>query len=100
MVSSSLARFYLKVIKTPDNREKGTKLVRKILQEAQVSVKISLGCSVASNCPCCSACWETCTPGTGGGQPLLSWRKYRCLLFIDNLYGIVHLKSDFVLPSK
>ena len=43
MVSSSLARFYLKVIKTPDNREKGTKLVRKILQEAQVSVKISLG---------------------------------------------------------
>ena len=41
LAGTSLARFYLKVIKTPVNREKGTRLVRKILQEAQVSVKIS-----------------------------------------------------------
>ena len=51
MASTSLARFYLKVIKTPDNREKGTRLVRKILQEAQVSIKISPECPVAFNCP-------------------------------------------------
>ena len=44
LVSTSLARFYLKVIKTPNNREKGTKLVRKILQESQVSVRISPVC--------------------------------------------------------
>ena len=100
LASTSLARFYMKVVKTPDNREKGTELVRKILKEAQVMVTISPGCPVAFNCSYCSACRETCTPGTGGGLPLLSWRKYRCLLFIDDLYGIVHLKSDFVLPSK
>ena len=41
LASTSLARFYMKVVKTPDNREKGTRLLRKILQEAQVSVKIS-----------------------------------------------------------
>ena len=38
LASTSLYRFYLKVIKTPDNREKGATLVRKILREAQVSV--------------------------------------------------------------
>ena len=91
LASTSLARFYLKVIKTPDNREKGTKLVRKILQEAQVSVKIIIICPVASNCLCFSACRGISTQGTGGGRPPLSWRKYRCSLFIASLYGIVHL---------
>jgi hypothetical protein len=89
LVSTSLARFYLKVVKTPDNREKGTILVRKILQEAQVSVKISPRCPVAFNRPYFSSCRETCTPGTGGGLPLLSWRKYRCC----SLYNCQMLSS-------
>ena len=94
LASTSLARFYMKVVKTPDNREKGTRLLRKILQEAQVNVKTSPGCPEAFNCPYCSASRETCTQGTGGGLPLLSWRKYRCSIFKANLYGIVQLKSD------
>ena len=51
LAGTSLARFYLKVIKTPVNREKGTRLVRKILQEAQVSVKFIPRCPVTFNCP-------------------------------------------------
>ena len=82
LTSTSLARLYLKVVKTPDNREKGTELVRKILKEAQVMVTISPGCPVAFNCLCCSACRGTFTPGTGGGRPQLSWRTYRCSTFL------------------